>query len=47
MKVLVACVALLAAIVVFGLLQGYFMTWGSFTEEELKEMGVRRGRKER
>jgi hypothetical protein len=46
-KVLAAIVLILAAIVIFGLLQGWLITWGSFSDEELKEMGVNPGRNNR
>jgi hypothetical protein len=46
-KVLIAMMLLLAAVVIFGLLQGWLITWGSFTDEELKEMRVDPGRNNR
>jgi hypothetical protein len=46
-KVLVACVLILAVIVVIGLIRGGLLTWGQYTDEELKEMGVNPGRNNR
>lgn len=39
------CVLCLVALVVLGLTRGWIITWGTFTDADLDEMGVNLGRK--
>jgi hypothetical protein len=45
-KLFLIFLLVLFALVFFGLIRGWIITWGAFTEADLEEMGVKIGRKE-
>jgi len=43
---ILAPVAIILTVIAIGLMRGWIITWGSFSDAELEEMGVKFGRKE-